>query len=420
MNEGILGAIANPQLADVAGALNYRQAQMDKDEAKRKEITRNKLIAQAIPNMAEDSPIRKLFEEDPQAGALMAKTLNIPLNDGEAFEKFRGQVRQLASVADTDPRMAIEHAKQIQAENQRNGVQDQNLDRWVSGIDTAMQNNDENGITTQFNALHVMDQHLNPTPKKDLVKLGQGEILLDPVTGKQIANNPKTFNPNDPENKVKVHSGTILPDGTTVSLMSDGSTQVQSGEGQSLTGKDRVEAIKQARQYGIDVAGGTAGAKKTAESQAGVVSTAKQSENRAAQLSTAIGEAEKLLPKATGSYLGAATDIAGRVVGVTTESSQAAAKLDTLAGWLTANVPRMEGPQSDRDVQAYQTMAAKVGDRTSPVAERQAALSVLKNLQSKYSDLNKNIIGGEQNTFGTKTGSSQSAADRLKALTGGQ
>lgn len=161
MDGGILGAIANPQLADVAGALNYRQAQMDKDEAKRKEITRNKLIAQAIPSMAEDSPVRKLFEDDPQAGALMAKTLNIPLNDGEAFEKFRGQVRQLASVADTDPRMAIEHAKQIQAENQRNGVQDQNLDRWVSGIDTAMQNNDENGITTQFNALHVMDQHLN-------------------------------------------------------------------------------------------------------------------------------------------------------------------------------------------------------------------------------------------------------------------
>lgn len=161
MNEGILGAIASPQLADIAGALNYRQSVMDKDEQKRKEITRNKLIAQAIPNMAEDSPIRKLFETDPQAGALFAKQYNIPLNDGEAFEKFRGQVRQLSSVAEVDPRMAIDNAKQMQAENQRNGVQDKNLDRWVSQIDTAMQNGDENGIKTQFNALHVMDQHLN-------------------------------------------------------------------------------------------------------------------------------------------------------------------------------------------------------------------------------------------------------------------
>lgn len=161
MNEGILGAIASPQLADIAGALNYRQSVMDKDEQKRKEITRNKLIAQAIPNMAEDSPIRKLFEIDPQAGALFAKQYNIPLNDGEAFEKFRGQVRQLASAADADPRIAIDNAKQMQAENQRNGVQDKNLDRWVSQIDTAMQNGDENGIKTQFNALHVMDQHLN-------------------------------------------------------------------------------------------------------------------------------------------------------------------------------------------------------------------------------------------------------------------
>mgnify|MGYP007121941089 FL=1 len=63
--EGILGAIANPQLADVAGALDYRRAQMDKDEAKRKELRMNQLIAQAIPNMAADSPVRKIFEEDP-------------------------------------------------------------------------------------------------------------------------------------------------------------------------------------------------------------------------------------------------------------------------------------------------------------------------------------------------------------------
>ena len=94
MMEGILGAIANPQLADVAGALDYRRAQMDKDEQKRKELRMNQLIAQAIPNMAEDSPVRKIFEEDPKAGAMLSKMIGIPLNDGEAWEKFRGNVAQ--------------------------------------------------------------------------------------------------------------------------------------------------------------------------------------------------------------------------------------------------------------------------------------------------------------------------------------
>ena len=187
MNEGILGQIANPMIADVAGALDYRRAQMDKDEAKRKEITRNKLIAQAIPNMAEDSPIRKLFEEDPQAGAMVSKMVGIPLNDGEAWEKFRGQVRDLSSLADTDPRMAIDRARQMQAENQKLGIQNSQVDKWLAPIDAAMNNQDpaaaeqsHNAIVTQFNALHVMDQHLNPAkPDYEMMRIKNDQAKID-------------------------------------------------------------------------------------------------------------------------------------------------------------------------------------------------------------------------------------------------
>lgn len=448
-----LGDISNPMVADIAGALSYRDAQLEKAEQKRKDLRTRQLISEAIPSLPEGHPIRELMLNDPNKGAAVAQALGIPLNRGDQMAKFSSDVATLSRLSDADPHAAYEQAKQLQAEYKDMGMPTGQLDKWVGMIDQATQNNDNQTFTAAFNALHVMNNALNPVGKKEAVKLGVGETLIDPTTGKQIASggaknehidagdrilvghydeqgqfvqtgsiakgsSPK--NPNDPANQAKVHSGAILPDGTTVSLMSDGSTQVQSADGQLLTGADRISAVKQARQYGVDIAGSTAGSKKTAESEAGVVSTAKQSENRAAQLSAAIDEAEKLLPKATGSYLGAATDIAGRVVGITTESSQASAKLDTLAGWMTANVPRMEGPQSDKDVQSYQTMAATVGDRTRPIAERQAALSVLKSLQEKYSGLNKNIIGGEQNTFGTKTASNQSAADRLKALKGGQ
>ena len=200
MNEGILGAIANPQLADVAGALDYRRAQMDKDEAKRKELRMNQLIAQAIPNMAADSPVRKIFEEDPKAGAMLSKMIGIPLNDGEAWEKFRGNVAQLHSLAKVDPRMAIERANAIKAENDRLGIVDQPLNKWVGAINSAMEKGDQDGIVTQFNALGVMNDNLNPEKVKEGFSLSEGQTRYD-SEGNVIASVKKTYNPNAPENR---------------------------------------------------------------------------------------------------------------------------------------------------------------------------------------------------------------------------
>jgi hypothetical protein len=107
------------------------------------------------------------------------------------------------------------------------------------------------------------------------------------------------------------------------------------------------------------------------------------------QMLAAIDEARSLLStNTTASGVGAGVDWIGRQVGVTSESAQNASKLETLAGWMVANVPRMEGPQSNFDVQNYQTMAAKVGNRNTPVAERQAALDTLEDLHRKYADIN--------------------------------
>lgn len=178
MNEGILGAIANPQLADVAGALNYRQAQIDKDEQKRKELRMNQLIAQAIPNMAADSPIRKIFEEDPKTGAMISKAIGIPLNDGEAWEKFRGNVAQLHSLAKADPRMAIERANAMKAENDRLGIVDKQLNSWVGNVNSAMEKGDQDGVITQFNALGVMNDNLNPVKAAVITAKDKAELAL--------------------------------------------------------------------------------------------------------------------------------------------------------------------------------------------------------------------------------------------------
>ena len=54
---------------------------------------------------------------------------------------------------------------------------------------------------------------------------------------------------------------------------------------------------------------------------------------------------------------------------------------------MVSNVPRMEGPQSNYDVENYKTMAGMVGDSTVPIEDRLAALQTLRELQRKYSSV---------------------------------
>ena len=49
-------------------------------------------------------------------------------------------------------------------------------------------------------------------------------------------------------------------------------------------------------------------------------------------------------------------------------------------------MPRMEGPQSDRDQALYRQMAAQIGDATVPARIRKAAMETLKELNDKYQD----------------------------------
>ncbi len=115
-----------------------------------------------------------------------------------------------------------------------------------------------------------------------------------------------------------------------------------------------------------------------------------QRDRTSKQMLSALGDAETILKggKATASGIGNVVDAGARMVGVSTPGAQDAARLESLSGWLVANVPRMEGPQSNFDVQNYMTMAGKVGDRTTPIAERLAALNEVRRLQQKYSDIN--------------------------------
>lgn len=108
------------------------------------------------------------------------------------------------------------------------------------------------------------------------------------------------------------------------------------------------------------------------------------------QMLSVLNDAEQILKagKATSSGIGAIADIGARSLGISTAGAQDAARLQAMGGWLVANVPRMEGPQSNFDVQNYQTMAGKVADNTVPIPERLAALGEVRRLQRKYAEIN--------------------------------
>lgn len=120
-----------------------------------------------------------------------------------------------------------------------------------------------------------------------------------------------------------------------------------------------------------------------------------------AQMTSGLDRAIQLLEQQpTGSGVGAAVDKGLNAMGVSTRGGAIASQLETLSGWLVSNVPRMEGPQSNFDVENYKTMAGMVGDRTKPIENRIAAAREAKRLQEKYAEIN----GASQPKQPVKTG----------------
>jgi hypothetical protein len=69
---------------------------------------------------------------------------------------------------------------------------------------------------------------------------------------------------------------------------------------------------------------------------------------------------------------------------IPTEAADADAKLTILGEKLTAQVPRFEGPQSDKDTAAYRAAAGDLGNANKTITTRMSALKTLIDLNKKY------------------------------------
>lgn len=94
--------------------------------------------------------------------------------------------------------------------------------------------------------------------------------------------------------------------------------------------------------------------------------------------------AEPLIDKSTGSTVGSGIDWLAKGVGISTGGAEAAAQLKALQGILVSKMPKMSGPQSDKDVLLYREMAGQIGDPTIPAAQKKAAIKVIRQLNQRY------------------------------------
>lgn len=158
------------------------------------------------------------------------------------------------------------------------------------------------------------------------------------------------------------------------------------------SGADRRQAVQEtgdSERAGMAVQGQTLAAVIKAR-QAAAVEAAKlgkeglQQAKDTQDIFTIIDEARPLMKDATGSYGGQALDKLAQAFGSTTDGAKATSQLQVLQGALISKMPKMSGPQSDKDVELYRQMAGQIGDPTVPTARRTAAMDTIERLNMKY------------------------------------
>lgn len=207
---------------------------------------------------------------------------------------------------------------------------------------------------------------------------------IDPITGKVSNYGAKTMSAADRDASARGWAGIkTQQDANNINKQAT-RTQVVEGADGSVYLVDKGTGLSRpaATMSGAPIQAGRAAEAKISRTR---------DANDAVELITMAGD---LIPKATGSGIGSAVDAGNRFFGNTTESAQAAARLEALGGALVMKMPRMEGPQSNMDQVLYREMAGKIGDRTVPAAEKAAALETVRALNERYTNKQAPKSGG--------------------------
>lgn len=125
-------------------------------------------------------------------------------------------------------------------------------------------------------------------------------------------------------------------------------------------------------------------------------------------------QAAPLVRQSTASGIGAGVDWAAGLIGQSPKGADVAAQLKVLGGALVSKMPKMSGPQSDKDVMLYKEMAGKLGDPTVPTSQKEAALQTIYNLNAKYAGLPEQTLSFEPTSVMSGYGAPPAGAVRVK------
>lgn len=233
-----------------------------------------------------------------------------------------------------------------------------------------------------------------------------GAISPDKFTAESIAQFEKTGKYSDlvqaPMQRQQIDTAQIRNDQYRRSLKTDAERRVfddimrqnydvvESGGVQNVVRKGPEPNIRPLNTLANEA--GAAATIKAAEAQAGaigagqggVIADIQKKGANAKTINGVLDIADPLIDAATGSLVGAGADKLAAAFGKAPEGAQAIAQLQVLQAGLMLNQPRMEGPQSDRDVELYRQAAGSLGDPTVPRETKKAALRTIRMLQDKY------------------------------------
>jgi hypothetical protein len=117
-----------------------------------------------------------------------------------------------------------------------------------------------------------------------------------------------------------------------------------------------------------------------------------------------LNDAEQHIGTATNSFIGTGVDTLARGVGYATQGDKSIASLKAIEGGLLSQMPRMEGPQSDRDVKIYQQAAGMVGNPTVPRELKAEAIKAIRVIQERYVGGPTNQAVGKVRRYNPATG----------------
>jgi hypothetical protein len=201
----ILGMVANPQMADIAGAIDYREKKLAADEAKRKEIRTNEIMGKALSTgLREGSVMHQLALDNPQAYLTISKHMGIDPSDGNGMHQMTVDINNINKFAKTDPQQAIGYMMQEKERRSKLGLNTDYLDK---GLAAAQANPGQ-----FFKAVEISDQTWNPSETKEGFTLG--DTRYD-AKGKVIATNPKSDQMTPFEKAQVAHWSNPAGDGST-------------------------------------------------------------------------------------------------------------------------------------------------------------------------------------------------------------